>query len=367
MHAIAIAVSFVAAAYQLIALVASVRFLARRPTVPRKAGPVSILKPAHSDDPGFREAIQTYLLQDYPNFELLVGARDPAALAGALQGTAARLIEVTTKTANAKVGALVDLVRAAQHEILIVNDADIRVPPGYLARVVAPLADPAVGLVTCLYRAHGTSFAARFEALGVATDFAPSSLVAPLVGVDEFAFGSTLAFRRADLARIGGFEAIADYIADDYQLGKRLHALGLKCVLSEVIVDTGLGSNARGVAAWREVWKHQVRWARTIRVSRYGGYAGLPVTFASLWALLLVALGFEELSLALFALRYLTATIAVTALRDSAAATMLPLVPLRDLFGAAVWAVGLFGNHVEWREKRFRLGADGRIHDVPTS
>ena len=123
------------------------------------------------------------------------------------------------ETPNGKVGVLMDLVRAARHSILVVNDADIRVEPDYLASVTAPLADPGVGLVTCLYRPEGSTFAARFEGLGVSTDFAPSTLVARLVGVDEFAMGSTLAFRRADLERIGGFEAIAEYLADDYQLG----------------------------------------------------------------------------------------------------------------------------------------------------
>ena len=124
----------------------------------------------------------------------------------------------STIAPNAKVGVLIDLVKAATHETLIVNDSDICVEPDYL-RVTAPLADPKVGLVTCLYRAVGDTFAARFEALGVATDFAPSTLVARLVGVDEFAMGSTLAFRENDLEKIGGFESIADYLADDYQLG----------------------------------------------------------------------------------------------------------------------------------------------------
>ena len=135
-----------------------------------------------------------------------------------------------------------------------------------------------MGLVTCLYRPEGSTFAARFEGLGVSTDFAPSALVARLVGVEEFAMGSTLAFRRADLERIGGFEAISEYLADDYQLGARLHALGLKCVLSDAIVPR------IWVERWRDVWRHQVRWARTIRVSKFSGYLGLPVTFATVWA-----------------------------------------------------------------------------------
>jgi len=386
MLAAAYAIVIIAGAYQLIAVAACLRFRLKRPTAAAPTQPVSILKPAHSADPGFLEAIGTHLAQNHPDFELLIGttkanlalpAYSPARQGGAANSTAdkpvrhggefaraATLIHSTTPAPNAKVGVLIDLAHAAQHEILVVNDADIRVPTNYLARATAPLADPHVGLVTCLYRAHGTSFAARIEALGVATDFAPSALVAPLVGVDEFAFGSTLAFRKKDLARIGGFEAIAPYLADDYQLGKQLHALGLQCVLSEIVVDTGLGSATRGLAAWKDVWKHQVRWARTIRVSRPGGYVGLPITFATLWAAVLATRGFPELAISLLILRYASAAAGIYALQDKEAAKLLPLVPLRDLFGASVWLAGLFGNQVEWRNKHLRLDNEGRIQQT---
>ena len=122
--------------------------------------------------------------------------------------------------------------------------------------------------------------------------------MARLVGVDEFAMGSTMAFRRADLDRIGGFAAIADYLADDYQLGHRLHALGLKCVLSDVIVER------ISAGSWSDIWAHQVRWARTIRVSKFAGFLGLPVTFATLWAVVAAALRtIGEIALALLAIR----------------------------------------------------------------
>ena len=146
----------------------------------------------------------------------------------------------STLAPNLKVGSLIDLAREARHPILIVNDSDISVPAGYIRDVTAPLSDPGVGLVTCLYRAEAHDWPSRFEALAIATDFAPSTLVARLFGVSDFGLGSTLAFRRADLDRIGGFHAIADYIADDYQLGHKLHALGLRNIISEVVVSTRL-------------------------------------------------------------------------------------------------------------------------------
>jgi ceramide glucosyltransferase len=352
-----------AAAYQFLALVACLVFwvqrkraLGRAPRGPQPGG-VSILKPVRGLDPGFRGAIASHLALE-GDFEVLVGVRgvaDPAL--GVLEDfPQVRLVGVETGTPNGKVGALIDLVREARHPILIVSDSDIVVEPDYLARVTAPLQDPRVGLVTCLYRPQGATFPARFEGLGISTDFAPSTLVARLAGVDEFALGSTLAFRRADLERIGGFEAIAGHLADDYQLGHRIHELGLKCVLSEVVVETRMDG------AWADVWRHQVRWARTIRVSRFWGYLGLPVTFATVWAVVAAALGRWEPAMLVLGVRMLMATVAgwlVAGSRDLL--PLWPLIPLRDLFGCAVWLAGLFGRTVVWRGLTLRLGPGGRI------
>jgi ceramide glucosyltransferase len=303
-----------------------------------------------------REAIASHatLQGDY---EFLCGVRDGDPAAGVIaEFPKARVVPARTLTRNGKVGVLMDLTAAASNPILIVNDADIRVEPDYIARVTGPLSDPKVGLVTCLYRAEGSTFAARFEGLGIATDFAPSTLVARLVGVDEFAMGSTMAFRRETLDRIGGFAAIKDYLADDYQLGQRIHALGLKCMLSDVIVTTHLGGG------WRDVWQHQVRWSRTIRVSNFWGYLGLPVTFATVWALAGAATGHYDVAHLALAARMLMASVAGgVVLRSPDTWKLWLLVPVRDLFGAAVWCAGLFGNTVLWRDKRLTLNASGQI------
>ena len=245
--------------YQLFAILACLVFRGQGPGAIGPPRWVSVLKPVYGVEPSMREAIASHLVLE-GNYEFLCGVRegDPAAVLIA-RFPKARAVPVQTETPNGKVGALIDLEREARHALLVVNDADIRVEPDYLLRVTAPLSDPNVGLVTCLYRADGSTFPARFEGLGIATDFVPSTLVARQVGVNNFAMGSTMAFRRQDLERIGGFEAIADYLADDYQLGRRIHALGLRCVLSDVVVTTHLGGD------WSDVWMHQVRWARTIR------------------------------------------------------------------------------------------------------
>src|SRR5262249_28815295 len=151
------------------------------------------------------------------------------------------------------------------------NDSDIRIQRDYLRRVIAPLADPTVGLVTCLYRGiPNETFGSRLESLGISTDFCPGVLVARQIEEINFGLGSTLAFRRGDLRAIGGFESLADYLADDYQLGRRIAERGLKVELSDVVVNTFLPRYS-----FSDFFSHQLRWARTIRDSRFWGYVGL--------------------------------------------------------------------------------------------
>ncbi len=268
-----------------------------------------------------------------------------------------RLVVCTTPAPNLKVGSLIDLAREARHPILMVNDSDISVPADYIRDVTAPLSDPGVGLVTCLYRAEAHDWPSRFEALAIATDFAPSTLVARMFGVSDFGLGSTLAFRRSDLERIGGFQAIADYIADDYQLGHQLHALGLRNIISKVIVSTRLASGS-----WLGAWRHQVRWARTIRLSGGAGYAGLPITYAMLWALIAALFGLWWIALPLIAIRMATSIVCAWYLLGSADVwKYCYAIPLRDLCGVAVWAAGLFGWTVVWRDQKLKLDGEGKI------
>jgi ceramide glucosyltransferase len=355
-----------AAAYYLLALVGAFKWLAwRSRPLAAARGSVSILKPIRGRDPEFYEAIRSHAEQEYAEFEILFGLSDPhdPALQDIvrLQAEFPRLpisvCAVSTTAPNTKAGVLAELARRARYPILLVNDSDIRVGPGYLRAVVAPLSDPGVGLVTCLYRATGGSWAARAEALGIATEFAPSVLVARLLGVAEFALGSTMVFRAEDLRAIGGFEAVAEYLADDYQLGKRINGLGRRIEFAPVVIETGLGSGS-----WGEVWRHQVRWSRTIRVSRTSGYYGYVVTHATLWAL--VAFGTGQWwvgALALAARMAAGVVVGRAVLGDRRVGPDCWMIPFRDLFGFAVWLGGLFGNEVIWRGKRLRLSPDGRI------
>jgi ceramide glucosyltransferase len=354
-----------AALYQILAIIATLCHKRQPPTPNPQPHPVSILKPVYGKDADFYAAIRTHALQQYPEFEILFGIRradDPAAadverLSAEFPGLPIRLVECHTSAPNMKVGSLIDLAREARHPILIVNDSDISVPSDYIRDVTAPLSDASIGLVTCLYRAEVHDWPSRFEALAIATDFAPSTLVARMFGVSDFALGSTLAFRRADLDRIGGFQAIADYLADDYQLGRHLHSLGMRNVISEVVVSTRLAAES-----WLGAWRHQVRWARTIRLSGGAGYAGLPITYASLWALIAAIFGLWWIALPLLAIRLAMAiTCGWFLLGASDVWKYCYAIPLRDLWGVAVWGAGLAGRQVTWRDQKLRLDVEGKI------
>jgi ceramide glucosyltransferase len=363
------AVASLAALYQLIALLAALRQRTSRRKWAAPAAPVSILKPVYGQDPGFYQAIRTHALQKYPEFEILFGigrTDDPARadierLIRDFPSVSIRLIQCSSQAPNPKVGVLIDLAREARYPVLIVNDSDISVPEDYLQDVSAPLSDENIGLVTCLYRVEAHDWPSRFEALAVATEFAPSTLVARLFGVSDFGLGSTLAFRKTDLEQMGGFDAIADYLADDYQLGHRIHALGLRNILSDVIVSTGLQERS-----WRAAWRHQVRWARTIRLSRGAGYAGLPITFATLWAVAAAVAGLWPLAGFVLAARLAMAIVSGWFVLESAdVLKSVYAIPLRDLWGVCVWAAGLAGDSVEWRGRHLQLDPEGRIHAGP--
>ena len=354
-----------AAAYSLLAVVAALRWSRQPETAAGETPAISLLKPMYGSEPRLYQALRSHAAQDYPEFEMLFGIRDPRdpalkdieRLQREFPSVAIRVIRVNADAPNPKVKVLAQLAQAARYPVLVVNDDDIEVEPGYFRRVVAPLADPKVGLVTCLYRAHADSWPARTEALGIATEFVPSVLVARQVGVVEFALGATMALRAETLRQIGGFEPIAAYLADDYQLGVRVTEAGYQVAFAPAIVETSLGG-----VGWKQAWRHQLRWARTIRVSRPAGYYGSLVTHATVWALVAFAAGQWWAGALTLALRLLAGWIAgAMVLRDPQVKRWFWLMPLRDLFGFAVWLGGCFGSTVYWRGRKLRLSADGRI------
>jgi ceramide glucosyltransferase len=345
---------------------------ATQPSLTSPLPPVSILKPLKGVDPHIYESFRSHCLQDYPEYEIIFGVSDPndPAVASVKQlqrefpQGAIRLVVCAEKLGpNVKVSNLEQMLQASGHDYLIVNDSDIRVESDYLRRVIAPLCAEHIGMVTCLYRGVAQpTLGSRLESLGISTDFCAGVLVArQLEGGLHFGLGSTLAFRRGDLERIGGFRSIVDFLADDYELGRRIAALGLQVVLSDVVVETHLPAyDLNGFLV------HQIRWARGVRDSRMGGYIGLVSTFGLMWALLnLIAARGAAWSWAVFGavvlLRFAVAlVVGKRALHDRALLRDLWLLPMRDLIAVGVWVVSFFGQTVTWRGERFEL-KNGRL------
>lgn len=355
-------------AYQILAIAAAARHLRRRhadSSASNFAPGVSVLKPVHGLDPNTYEAFVSQVDQDYSRFEILFGAQDvddPAVrevrrLQREFPAAAIRLLIGCAPARNGKVGVLMELAHNAQYPVWVVNDSDIRVDRSYLSTIVPPLADPEIGIVTCPYRAKAHNAPAAWESLGIATDFMPSALVAQLIGVREFGFGSTLAFRASDLEQGGGFPAIADFLADDYQLAKRITVLGKRAVLSTYTVETSLGDST-----WTGIWRHQIRWARTIRLSKGAGYAGLPIAHAGVWALIAIASGAWIPAAILTGARLLSAVVTGWGVvRSDVAARLFWLAPLWDLYAFAIWITAYGGRRVRWRDQTLSIDRQGRI------
>jgi ceramide glucosyltransferase len=343
-----------------------------RPTQTQPALPVSILKPLRGTDPEMYESLRSHCVQDYPEYEIIFGVSDPADPALQLverlklefpQRAIRLMICAQNLGSNTKVSNLAQMLPQAKYEYILVNDSDIRVQPDYLRRVVAPLADPQVGLVTCLYRGvPNRTLGSRLESLGISTDFAAGVLAArQLEGGIRFGLGSTLAFRRRDLEAIGGFEALADYLADDYEIGRRIAQRGLLVKLSEVVVETFLPAYTL-----RQFVDHQLRWGRAVRDARRWGYLGLVLTFGLPWAVL--ALVFSHgaswtwaLLAATTGLRLAIAlVVGWSVLRDRQGLSLLALLPLRDLVALLIWFASLVGHTVVWRGDSFKL-QNGRL------
>ena len=338
-----------------------------RPTLTEATPPISILKPLKGSDPQIYECLRSHYLQDYPEYEIIFGVSDPndpaiatvKKLQSEFPANRIQLI-VCPKIlgANIKVSNLAQMLPLARHDDLIVNDSDIRVERDYLRRVIAPLADPTVGMVTCLYRGVAApTLGSRWEALGISTDFCAGVLAArQLEGGMRFGLGSTLAFRRGDVQLIGGFESFADYLADDYELGRRIAELGLKVELSDLVVETVLPPYSM-----RNFLQHQLRWSRAIRDARAGGYIGLIFTFGLMWSLVtVITANGARWSWELFAgvtfLRLLVAlVIGRVVLADRHLLRNLWLIPLRDITAIAVWITSFAGHTVSWRGDNFHL------------
>jgi ceramide glucosyltransferase len=354
------------------------RSLQRRTLDTTFAPDVTILKPVKGVDPRMYAGFVSHCRQQYTgNFELVFGVSsldDPAAaeierLRADFPSTSIRLVECRERLGTSgKVSNLIQMLREARYEYVVINDSDICVSPLYLTNVISCFADPHVGMVTAPYigrtadRGPGLTLWSRLEALGISTDFFPGVLTARrLEGGIRFGLGSTLATSKTILAKAGGLEPLVECLADDYEMGERIAKAGYRVELCSEIVETTVP--AYKFSGFRD---HQLRWARSTRDSRKLGYVGLGITYALPWALMtclasgLDLWSFSLLSVVLLARVAVALTVGVGVLRDGQVLRDLYLLPLRDLFGLGFWAWSFAGDTVVWRGQRFHL-RNGRI------
>ena len=337
-----------------------------------QARPVTVLKPLCGAEPGLDHSLRSFCEQDYAGgVQIVFGVQhgaDPAlAVLEGLKRDYPRLdltvvVDPTRHGASAKVSNLINMMRAARYDWLVLADSDVHVPPGYLTAVAAPLADPTVGIVTCPYRgAPRPGLWSLLGALFINDWFIPSVRVAALFGSRAFAFGATIALRRDTLEAIGGFRAIADQLADDYRLGELTRRRGQRTVLSDVVVDTAVDERT-----FRHLAQHGLRWLRTIRVVRPGGYAFSAITFS----LPVAVLGWVVAGGATDALSLLAATAVLRLLLHFAAQpparswSQLWAIPLADALGFALWCGAFVTREVQWRQGRYRVARDGSVQPI---
>lgn len=347
-------------------------FVVRRPisfaqSASEKRPAVTLLKPLCGAELETYDCLRSFCEQDYPEFQIVFGVSDPndpaVAIVQRLQSEYPHralqlVIERRLHGSNRKVSNLINMMAAAIHDHLIISDSDVRVETDYIDRVVAPLGDKRVGIVTCCYR--GVPRQGVWSILGamfINSWFMPSVRVAALLGIRSFAFGATIAIRREVLCSIGGFTAIADQLADDYRLGELTRRLGLSTVLSDVEVETIVAERSVG-----ELVSHELRWRKTIRMLAPSGYRfsfltmGLPVT-----ALQLALTGGAAPAVGIFLVTALSSTLLHFRVgRDTSGAKLL-LIPVRDLLHFGLWGWSFATRRVQWRSDRYHVAPDGSV------
>jgi len=356
-------------AYLVGTAVAAVRFARRATPSGPEPPPVSLLKPLHGAEPGLYENLRSFAQQDYPVVQMVLGVND--ANDGALPvaqalirdlpaSDIALVLDPPVRGSNLKVANLENMLAAARHDILVISDSDMRVDRRYLGAVTAPLHDPRIGLVTCLYEGVSTGgIWSELGALHINFGFLPSALVAAELGIGHGCFGATIAMRRETLERIGGLARLRDELADDRRIGDAVRAQGLAVLLSRYVVEARVSE-----PSFTSLWQHELRWARTVRAITPAGFAGSVLTHpVALAALAAAASRFGLTSAILLVLscllRWASALIIAGALAFTTAG--LWLLPVRDALSFAVFVASFFGRRVCWRDQLFHVDASGRM------
>ncbi len=330
---------------------------------------VSILKPLHGVEPGLYENLRSFADQDYPDRQIVLGVNDPQD--GALDAARALIrdlpaadvalvVDQRIRGSNGKVSNLENMLPAARHGVLVLADSDMRVEPQYLAAVTAPLDNPRIGVVTCLYKGVPTGgIWSELGAMHINFEFLPSALVGEALGIGHGCFGATIALTRHTLERIGGFATLRDELADDHRLGNAVRAAGLAVVLSRYLVEARVSE-----PSLTALWRHELRWARTVRGLAPFAYAGSIVTHPLAVAVLAAAFtGFGLTSCGFVAITCLLRWGCANAIAGvlGVGGGRFWLLPVRDALSFAVFVASFFARTVFWRGDQFRVEASGRM------
>jgi ceramide glucosyltransferase len=333
---------------------------------------VTLLKPLKGCDPTTQACLRSWLEQEYSGpIQILFGVESPEdpvcqvvqELRAEFPKADAELVIAQPLTGiNAKVSKLAWLARQARHEYWVISDADVQVPADLLCHLMAPFQESDVGLVNCFYGlANPCTLAMRWEAVAMNADFWSQVLQSRLLGPLDFALGAVMAVPRRWMEKIGGFSRLENHLADDYQLGHEIAQGGGKIVLCPIVAECW--SNLMG---WRQVWNHQLRWARTIRICRPVSYALSALSNCTLWLLLWI-ISTPRISVALAALAGLAIRIFIA---NRLQQRLMPsifswryswLIPVKDLLQVGLWAMAFLGNRVRWHGKVYRVQSDGRL------
>jgi ceramide glucosyltransferase len=361
--------------YQLLAAYAVRRFTVQGTQKPRERPAVTLLKPLCGDESGLHQNLRSFCELDYPNLQIVCGVRDrndPAiAVVRALQADLhdidlVLVIDPTLHGANYKVSNLINMIGAAKHDVLVLSDSDMRVGPTYLDAVIDTLQRPGVGLATCLY--IGRPVAGLWSALGAAGInfwFLPSAMVSKLLGGKNGCYGATIAIRRATLDKVGGFAVLKDQLADDYALGARVEQSGEKVVVAPYFPSTIVDEPDFGT-----LFRHELRWARTIRNTAPAGYAGTAVTYPVPLALIGAILGSVaglpwQMLITILVLAGLCRFALVMRVSWALAAPkprwwiFLP----RDVLSLVILVLAFCGRSVSWRNSAFRVDSVGALSE----
>jgi ceramide glucosyltransferase len=359
----------VAGLLYLMGSVAAVRIIRNRPRRGGGSTPVTLLKPLKGADAELYDNLRSFCVQEYAQFQIVFGVADlddPAVavvrrlIAEFPQRDLTLVVGGAGRAANRKVANLMDMLPAARHRLLLISDSDMRVMPDYLGVITPLLAVPGVGLVTCLYRGvpAGSGLWSRLACLYVNHGFLPQAAVGEILHTGDGAFGATLALSRDTLDAIGGLEAVADQLADDHALGAAVRRIGRTIVLAPVLVDNVIFEPTLGA-----LFRHELRWARTVRLLAPAGYAGSVITYPVALALLALLLHPAPWSVygLIGALAVRTATVWLGDRALGLPATPVYLIPLRDGLSFAVFIASFFARSVAWRDRRYRIARGGRL------